>query len=96
MGSLPKKTVERAFRQKGLVCEEATDHRKWIVLHEGKYTAVFTKVSRSPKHKDIDDTNLAKMSRQLRFRALHDFKEFVGCPITQEIYLELLKEQGYI
>lgn len=96
MSPVPRRIIEKVLRQKGLVPEEAADHRKWILLHEGKYTAIFTKVSRSPKHKVIDDSNLGKMSKQLKFRMLRDFKDFVECPITQEMYLDLLKEQGYL
>jgi len=96
MSPLPRRKIEKAFRQKGLVGEEAADHRKWILLHEGKYTAIFTKVSRSPKHKVIDDSNLGRMSKQLKFRMLRHFKDFVECPVTQEMYLELLKEQDYM
>lgn len=44
----------------------------------------------------IDDSNLGKMSKQLKFLMLSDFKDFVECPITQEMYLDLLKEQNYI
>ncbi len=96
MSPVPRRIIEKVFRQKGLVPKEAADHRKWILLHEGKYTAIFTKVSRSPKHKVIDDSNLGRMSKQLKFRMLRDFKDFVECPVTQEMYLELLKEQDYI
>ncbi len=67
-----------------------------VTSQEGKYTAIFTKVSRSPKHKVIDDSNLGRMSKQLKFRMLRDFKDFVECPVSQEMYLELLKEQDYI
>lgn len=96
MSPLPRRNIEKAFQQKGLVPEEVAGHRKWILLYDGKYTTIFTKVSRSPKHKVIDDTGLGKMSRQLRFRMLHDFKDFVECSITYKMYLELLKEQNYI
>ena len=96
MSPLPTRKIEKAFRQKGLTAKEASDHRKWMFLHKGKYTGIFTKVSRGPKYKMIDDSNLGKMSKQLKFPMLRDFKDFVECPITQEMYLDLLKEQNYI
>lgn len=96
MRSLARRQIEKAFGQKGLVPEEAKGHRKWILLHEGRYTGIFTKISRSPKYKEIDDTTLGRISRQLKFRMLHQFKDFVECPVTQEMYLELLREQHYI
>ncbi|GAH49896.1 unnamed protein product [marine sediment metagenome] len=96
MSPLPTIKIEKAFRQKGLTAKEASGHRKWMFLYKGKYTGIFTKVSRGPKYKMIDDSNLGKMSKQLKFLMLSDFKDFVECPITQEMYLDLLKEQNYI
>lgn len=71
------------------------DHDYYVYEHDGKTEAIYTKLSRSPAYKSIDDKVLAKISRQLKLPR-KDFNRLVDCTMSKEDYKKRLLALGII
>lgn len=60
---------------------------------DGLKTPVFTFVSHGEK--EIHDGLLGQMAKQTRL-VKREFLELVDCPLTEEQYVQLLRERGHI
>jgi hypothetical protein len=92
MPSLERDAVESSLKKKGFVVEER-DHRYFRLMHDGRYTGIFTKTSRESNHKRLDSGLVNMMAKQLELRS-KEFVSLVECPLTQAAYIELLRERG--
>ncbi len=88
----PRRKTERAFNAKGLKREEGSDHTKWKLFDErGRYTGIKTKTSRSGK--DIDDTLLFLMGKQLKFDTRKQLLCFIDCCWNRDDYFNMLRKK---
>lgn len=95
----PRKTkdIEKALLTKGFekISSKAKDHHQYFYLHvNGKKSHIFTYLSHGGKeyHKNL----MGKIKHQLKFTETQDAEDFFDCPLTQEMYLQLLKNSGQI
>ena len=86
----------RAATNKGFIMNKKGDH---IFLHfqdsDGKLYPIQTKVSHGSGHRDISDSILAQIKKQLHFNSKEELNEFIRCTLSEEEYRELLREKGH-
>lgn len=88
--SRPKSVVEGALEKKGFRKAEGDHHYFYYVNKDGKKTMSRTKTSHSRKMKDIPDSLLSQMARQVQL-SKKDFLLLVDCPMSRDDYDERLK-----
>ena len=93
MGSLLARDVSAALVKKGFEKRES-HHTYFHFKYEGRDVGVNTKISQGEK--EIRDTLITLMRRQLRLETTAQFREFVECPLTLQKYLDILKGRGVI
>lgn len=86
--------VEQALLSKGFRFKGG-DHRFYFFEHDGLITAIFTKVSHGSKYKELDDSLLSMMARQVKL-SNRQFTAFVECSLTQEEYVAHLRTLGIL
>lgn len=91
----PKKTVEAALEAKGFAPSEGDHHFFVYWTKNGKKTRARTKTSHTPKMKDISDSLLGQMAKQLRLDTKAQFLQLVDCPMSREDYEQLLQAKGF-
>ncbi len=84
--------VRRALLDKGFK-ESKRDHRFYFFYHDGRKSSIFTKISRGAT--DIDDRLCSAMARQTRLTTTQ-FRNLVGCPLSNEEYVALLIGANYL
>jgi hypothetical protein len=83
---LRTRDVVSALKKKGFR-ETDRDHKCYFFWHDGRKTAIWTKISHSDP--EIHDGNCGHMARQIRL-SRKEFNRFVECALTAELYLEML------
>jgi hypothetical protein len=68
--------------------------RALLTAVDGKDVGIFTKISHGEK--EIGTPLAKRMQHQLRLQSQSNFRDLVGCPLTSELYLELLRRSGYL
>lgn len=92
----PRREIKRALARKGFrERQKGRDHDFFFFEHEGLVKAVFTKISRGRKYRDIDDSLLKRMSRQLHLSG-SQFDQLIDCPMTEEGYVSVLIDRKII
>ena len=78
-----KKDVESGLLAKGF--QQSDSHHHYFVYHDlaGKKTPVKTKTSHGGK--DLDDSLLGLMARQVRL-SKKQFVDLIDCPLTRQAY----------
>ena len=91
---MPKdaRDVSASLLRKGFQ-ERKGDHKFYHLFVGDKKTTIFTKISNGVK--EIPDNNLSQMAKQVKL-CNRDFRKLVDCPLTQEAYLEILRENKHI
>jgi hypothetical protein len=89
MAPLEKRVIESGLARKGFKKDNA-DHRYYRFFYQGKETSIRTKVSHSPKVKDIDDNLLSLIKRQLHLDSNKQLIELCKCPLTERDYIDIL------
>jgi hypothetical protein len=84
--------VDGALTAKGFKKVD-NDHHFYFLLHNGRKTAVRTKISHGER--EISDRNCGYMARQMRITT-PQFKEFVDCKIEAKDYVDLLTKAGVL
>lgn len=92
MTSLKSNNIIKGLQKKGFQIIKS-DHVHLIFCHNGKRTAIWTKVSHGG-NKEIGDILINKMSQQLRLNNKQEFKNLVDCIISREDYLKILENQN--
>ena len=85
--------VEGALKAKGFQEKDKRDHVYYFFYYKGKKTNIFTKISHGEN--EIHDKNCSSMARQIKLNSAQ-FKDFVACPLTPELYLKLLLDSKHI
>lgn len=70
------------------------DHFLYYFHHNGRRTAIRTKVSMGSKYV-YDDVLLGKMGRQLNLN-LGQVKGLIRCPLSREEYIVILQARGFL
>ncbi len=91
-----KRDIVRNLPKKGFEKDRSGDHIRFRHKFEGKYTGPNTKVSHSPKVKEIDGDLLTQMRKQLRLETTAQLINLVDCPMTGDNYVEFLQQRGLI
>jgi len=91
----PKEKVLSSLVSKGFV--KASGDHVMLVYHtaDGRKTAVRTKVSHTPKMRDIPDNLISQMARQCSL-AKDEFLGVVDCPVSKAMLESMLRERGAI
>lgn len=92
--TLDRADVESALAQKGFTLEER-DHRYYFFYHNGKKTAVSTKVSTGTAYKHLGDKLVSDMAHQMKLTT-KQFGQFVECSMSGKDYVSALKVRGVI
>lgn len=91
-----RREITSALQSKGFDREtKGRDHDFYFFRHDDLTQAVFTKVSRGSKHKEIDDGLLGRMSRQLHLTR-GELDDLVGCPMTRADFIQALVQRGVL
>lgn len=89
IGSLTRQGKGFELRQGG------RDHDFLFFVHHGLTRAVFTKVSRGSKYKELGDDLLSRMSRQL-FLTRQQFDSLIDCTWNAPEIVNSLRARGYL
>jgi len=92
MAELPVWKLTSAFTRKGFE-EEQTHHRMFYFMVQGKRTSIRTRLSHGEKR--VDDWLLSQIARQVHL-SRKCLREFIDCDITQEAYLRMMIDGGYV
>ena len=94
MGALDAKKTEKNLRKKGFeeAINKSPDHIRLEFFYEGRMI-VNTKLSHNGQ--DLDDYLIKQMAKQCGLNKIQ-FKDLATCPLSQEEYLSILKENGYL
>lgn len=92
MATLKTKDIRKSLIYKGFI-EEDRDHKHYILIINNKKTSVFTKISHGKE--EIDDGLIGCMAKQTRL-SKKEFLDLVECPLSYEIYIQKLINQGII
>jgi hypothetical protein len=92
---LDKNKALKNLKKKGfsIAKHKSVDHHYLEFFYEGRYI-LYTKISHGSK-KDLEDHLIKQMSDQCKLSKF-DFAEFVNCTLSQERYIDILVEKGYI
>lgn len=93
MSTLNVKEINSKLQKKGFVKED-TDHHCFYYVHNGKKTSIWTKTSFG-SHKDIGDSLILKMARQVRLKK-PEFMKLIECTLSAEEYKRILIQNGEI
>lgn len=84
--------IDEALRAKGFRRRES--HHAMYILYQGEQkTSVRTRLSHG--RKEYDDRLLTQMARQVGLSRV-ELYELIQCPMTQQRYLDLLRQRGRI
>jgi len=94
-GGVPLKSrdVKRALKAKGFVEATKRDHWYYFFYRDGKKSDIYTKISRSDT--DLHDGLCSAMAAQIRLTD-PQFRKFVDCVLTAEIYLRILLDEHHL
>jgi hypothetical protein len=85
--------IKAALTSKGFREQDRGGHDcYWLYLGETKQS-VWTKLSRGTGHREIDDSLLSQMARQLQLTR-GDFLDLVDCPLDGPGYIAKLRARG--
>jgi len=82
--------VLRALRRKGFV-ESESRHKMLVLMVEGRASRISTHVSHGPEE-TLSDALVALMAHQCHL-SVPQFRDLVGCPLTAEDYVVLLRSK---
>ena len=84
------------MKQKGFREQEKTKHRYYYFVYQGKDTGVSTFVSRGTKYKEISDSLLSQMWKQLHLNNRKELLDLVDCPMGEAQLMALLQTKGIL
>jgi hypothetical protein len=94
MAVLDGKKTEKNLKKKGFIeaINKSPDHIRLELYHQGKLV-LGTKLSHNGQ--DLNDFLIKQMSVQCKLNK-EQFKDLANCPLSQEEYIDILREQGLI
>jgi len=91
-----RRQLERNLPRKGFVRQADRHHIYFKHQVAGRFSSVYTKVSHSPKMRDIDTGILTAIRKQLRLDNTAQVVDLVNCPMDEHQYNEILRRKGII
>ncbi len=85
--------VAAALLSKGFR-KDQSHHTYYHLYVDGKDVGVFTKISQGEK--EIGTPLAKRMQRQMKLSSSTNFQDFVQCPLTYEVYIDMLRKAGVI
>jgi len=82
--------------KKGFVKNASGDHIFFYHEFNGKKTGIITKISHTPKMKDITNDIINAIKKQLNLDTNKQVKELIECPMDQNEYLKILADKNII
>jgi hypothetical protein len=93
MKTRKSKDIQKALTKKGFVLNPDKDHHKYYCLEvNGKTQAIYTYFSHGKD--DYGNALMTAMKRQLKFRDTEKAESYFDCPMSKEMYIEMLRENG--
>jgi predicted RNA binding protein YcfA (HicA-like mRNA interferase family) len=95
MTSLNTKKVLKALMKKGFKAADnkSLDHKRVEFWYKGRLTRCNTKFSHN--NQEINDYLISHMSKQIQL-SKNEFVKFANCTLTENEYIDILKEKGLI
>lgn len=91
---IEKREVEASLPSKGFVRDNSGDHIYFHFMYDGKTTGIHTYVSHGAR--SIGDPLISAMKKQLHLNSSRDLVDLVKCPMSGEVYVQILKEKGQL
>ncbi len=91
--SIKTRKISSSLQSKGFESIESDHTYYWFFL-EGIRTHIKTKISHGKN--EYGDRLLSAMRKQLKLDSALELKDLINCPMSQERYIELLKERDEI
>ncbi len=88
--SIKTRKISSALQNKGFKPIESDHTYYWFFL-DGIRTHIKTKISHGKS--EYGDNLLSAMRKQLKLNTASELKDLIYCPMSQENYIELLKER---
>ncbi len=92
----PRSNIQSTLKKKGFREEEKAKHRYYHFVYSGKFTGVSTFVSRGTKYKEISDSILSKMRKQLHLNNKKELLDLVDCPMDEDQLVAILRDKGIL
>lgn len=94
---LSRDKIEKSLKKKGFVPDSTREHHRYY-HHQvnGKPSGAYAYVSHGTGYKVYGDGLLLKMYKTLKLDDKQQLVRLVGCPMTGEEYVEILKNKGVI
>lgn len=89
------KDIVKVLKKKGFELHPDKNHHNfYFLIVNGKKTSVNTYLSHN--NQEYGPSLMSKVKKQLRFNDSETADKFFDCPLTKEMYIDLLKIQGDI
>lgn len=93
MSTLKANKISGSLERKGFKKETNHDHYKFYFYIDGKRASVNTKISLGEN--EIGEPLIKRMSDQMKLNK-SQFIDFVSCTISEERYIDILREKGFL
>jgi len=93
MTTVKRNKLMTSLEKKGFVSNSRGDHHHYILVVNGKYTHIRTKISRGSSHIEIGEALIAKMSKDLKIPK-NKLLSLIECPYSYEQYISDLTSEG--
>lgn len=94
MASIKSHKVASSLKKKGFLEQSwRKGHTFYHFMYLGKEYPIETHMSRGSHGEEIHDKLIKAMAEQL-FLTRKEFEDLVECPLSKEMYVEILKKQG--
>jgi|688.fasta_scaffold905226_2 predicted RNA binding protein YcfA (HicA-like mRNA interferase family) len=86
------KDIISVLKKKGFVIEPEKDHHRYYCLldRNGKKTTIYTYFSHGKK--EYNTFLLKQIKKELKFNNNSDFEDFLNCPMSYDMYIEMLNK----
>jgi hypothetical protein len=91
---IERKKVSAALLAKGFRNRQ-NDHAFFCLWVGNQKTSVFTKISHGSGYKDLDDSLVGKMAKQVGL-SIGQFRDYVECNLSENEYVEILRQRRRI
>lgn len=93
----PRKTkdIQKVLEKKGFsIIPEKNHHQYYVLVIDGIKQAVRTYFSHGKK--EYNSFLMGQIKKELKFLDSNKAEDFFDCPLTKEMYVKMLKENGSI
>ncbi len=88
------KDIQAVLARKGFQQSAKSHHLYYSLYVNGKKTGVFTYFSHGPK--EYGAALMNQVRKQLKFASTDDAERFFDCPMSEQEYIKLLRDQNVL